>query len=92
MIAASGFVDEVDGLVGKKSVGTGAIVDVRVVVIVFVKRKRYSSDHYYTDINNGTSADRQLATYLQHGGDDNREEALKAVVDQLVAETKRDVY
>ena len=26
--------------------------------IVFVKRRPYSSDHYYTDINNGTSADR----------------------------------
>ncbi|MCF7956933.1 MAG: hypothetical protein K9M57_00655 [Phycisphaerae bacterium] len=26
--------------------------------IIFVKRKPYSSDHYYTDINNGTSADR----------------------------------
>jgi len=26
--------------------------------IVFVKRKPYSSDHYYTDINNGTSGDR----------------------------------
>jgi hypothetical protein len=26
--------------------------------IVFVKRKQYSSDHYYTDINNGTSGDR----------------------------------
>ena len=26
--------------------------------LVFVKRKPYSSDHYYTDINNGTSADR----------------------------------
>jgi len=26
--------------------------------IVFVKRKPYSSNHYYTDINNGTSADR----------------------------------
>ncbi|MBM3882478.1 MAG: hypothetical protein FJ387_22600 [Verrucomicrobia bacterium] len=26
--------------------------------IVFVKRKPYSSDHYYTDIDNGTSADR----------------------------------
>ncbi len=26
--------------------------------IAFVKRKPYSSDHYYTDINNGTSADR----------------------------------
>lgn len=29
--------------------------------IVFVKRKPYSSDHYYTDINNGTSPDRFLA-------------------------------
>ena len=26
--------------------------------IIFVKRKPYSSDHYYTNINNGTSADR----------------------------------
>ncbi len=29
--------------------------------IVFVKRKPYSSDHYYTDINNGTSPDRFCA-------------------------------
>jgi hypothetical protein len=28
--------------------------------IVFVKRKPYSSDHFYTDINNGTSPDRFL--------------------------------
>jgi hypothetical protein len=28
--------------------------------IIFVKRKQYSSDHYYTDINNGTSGDRFL--------------------------------
>ncbi|MBE0536935.1 MAG: hypothetical protein IH624_14825 [Phycisphaerae bacterium] len=28
--------------------------------IVLVKRKPYSSDHYYTDIDNGTSADRFL--------------------------------
>jgi glutamate---cysteine ligase / carboxylate-amine ligase len=40
---------------------------------------------------NGTSADRQIATYIKHGGDDNREEALKAVVDQLVAETEEGV-
>ncbi|MCK5861740.1 MAG: hypothetical protein KAH38_04595 [Candidatus Hydrogenedentes bacterium] len=26
--------------------------------IIFVKRKPYSSDHYYTDINNGTRSDR----------------------------------
>jgi cytochrome c553 len=28
--------------------------------IIFVKRKPWSSDHYYTDINNGTSPDRFL--------------------------------
>ncbi|MGA2066086.1 MAG: hypothetical protein ABSG86_14020 [Thermoguttaceae bacterium] len=32
--------------------------------IVFVKRKPYSSDHYYTDINNGTSPDR----FVPHNG------------------------
>lgn len=36
----------------------------------------------------GSSADRQLAVYRKHGGDENREEALKAVVDHLVAETR----
>jgi len=37
--------------------------------IVFVKRKPYSSDHYYTDINNGTSGDRFLpdnGIYVYH--------------------------
>jgi len=29
--------------------------------IIFVKRKPYSSDHYYTDINNGTTPDRFVA-------------------------------
>lgn len=32
--------------------------DVGFEELVFVKRKPYSSDHYYTDINNGTSTDR----------------------------------
>lgn len=40
-------------------------------------------------LKNGTSADRQVATYFKHGGDENRTEALKAVVDHLVEETKR---
>lgn len=39
----------------------------------------------------GTSADRQVATYNAHGGDSNREAALRAVVDHLVAETKRGI-
>ena len=37
--------------------------------IVFVKRKPYSSDHYYTDLNNGTSPDRFLpdnGIYILH--------------------------
>jgi carboxylate-amine ligase len=41
-----------------------------------------------TILNEGTSADRQIEVYNQNGGDDNRNEALKAVVDALVAETK----
>jgi hypothetical protein len=35
--------------------------DVGCEELVFVKRKPYSSDHYYTDLNNGTSPDRFLA-------------------------------
>lgn len=42
-------------------------------------------------LETGTSADRQLLVYHEHGGDENREEALKAVVDNLVEETKRGV-
>ncbi|MCP4415179.1 MAG: carboxylate-amine ligase [Chloroflexi bacterium] len=41
-----------------------------------------------TILRDGTSADRQVATYEANGGEANQEEALKAVVDQLVAETK----
>lgn len=43
--------------------------------------------HLYDLIERGTSADRQLRVYAQHGGDANREAALRAVVDSLVAET-----
>ncbi|WP_420628858.1 carboxylate-amine ligase [Candidatus Leptofilum sp.] len=49
---------------------------------------RQEVEYVHTILRNGTSADRQIATYKAHGGDENREEALKAVVDQLVAETK----
>lgn len=44
-----------------------------------------------TILREGTSADRQLRVYHEHGGDDNREEALRAVVDNLVVETRRGV-
>ena len=47
--------------------------------------------HVINILQHGTSADRQLRVYREHGGDDNREEALRAVVDHLVAETKRGV-
>lgn len=48
---------------------------------------RKEVEYVRTILRNGTSADRQLAVYRKNGGDDNREEALKAVVDHLVAET-----
>ena len=44
--------------------------------------------HVINILQRGTSADRQLRVYREYGGDDNREEALRAVVDYLVAETK----
>jgi carboxylate-amine ligase len=41
-----------------------------------------------TIVDRGSSADRQIAVYKAHGGDRNSTEALHAVVDHLVAETK----
>ena len=52
---------------------------------------RQEVEYVKTILKNGTSADRQIATYKAHGGDDNREEALKAVVDQLVRETREGI-
>jgi carboxylate-amine ligase len=52
---------------------------------------REEVNHVRTILERGTSADRQLRVYQEHGGDDNQEEALKAVVDFLVAETRRGV-
>jgi hypothetical protein len=48
-------------------------------------------EYVRTILESGSSADRQLAVYHQHGGNDNAEEALKAVVDNLVAETKEGI-
>jgi len=53
---------------------------------------RQEVEYIRTILRNGTSADRQLAVYRKFGGDENREEALKAVVDHLVAETKQGVH
>ncbi len=50
---------------------------------------RAEVEYVRTILKNGTSADRQVAVYLKHGGDENRTEALQAVVDHLVEETKR---
>lgn len=47
--------------------------------------------HMLTILSEGTSADRQLRVYREHGGDENQAEALRAVVDFLVEETKRGV-
>ena len=49
---------------------------------------RKEVEYVRTIMKEGTSADRQIRTYRQNGGDDNSEEALKAVVDNLIAETK----
>ena len=54
---------DVNGRSTAEAGSTGATVDPDALgfdEIVFVKRKPYSSDHYYTDINNGTSPDRFL--------------------------------
>lgn len=48
---------------------------------------RREIDYLYTVVEAGTSADRQRAVYRDHGGDANREAALCAVVDSVVAET-----
>ena len=50
---------------------------------------RKEVEYVRTILKEGTSADRQLAVYRAHGGDDNNVEALKAVVDNLILETKK---
>ncbi|MFO7684297.1 MAG: carboxylate-amine ligase [Chloroflexota bacterium] len=49
---------------------------------------RKDVEYVRTILKNGTSADRQLAVYYKHGGEENSEEALKAVMDNLIRETK----
>ncbi len=49
---------------------------------------RQEVEYVRTILANGSSADRQIAVFEAHGGEENAEEALKAVVDHLVAETK----
>jgi carboxylate-amine ligase len=49
---------------------------------------REEVEYVRTILEKGTSADRQIDVYKANGGDDNAQEALKAVVDHLVAETQ----
>jgi carboxylate-amine ligase len=52
---------------------------------------RQEVEYIRTILKEGTSADRQIAVYRKHGGDDNREVALKAVVDNLIMETREGI-
>jgi carboxylate-amine ligase len=49
---------------------------------------REEVEYVQTILEKGTSADRQIAVYNAHGGQNNADEALKAVVDHLIAETQ----
>jgi carboxylate-amine ligase len=53
---------------------------------------REEVEYVRTILEKGSSADRQIAVYREHGGEDNHAEAIKAVVDHLVAETKRGLW
>jgi carboxylate-amine ligase len=52
---------------------------------------RQEVEYIRTILKEGTSADRQIAIFRKHGGDDNRQEALKAVVDNLILETREGI-
>jgi carboxylate-amine ligase len=49
---------------------------------------RQEVEYVRTILDKGSSADRQIAVYMANGGEDNHKEALIAVVDHLVAETR----
>jgi carboxylate-amine ligase len=53
---------------------------------------RKEVEYVRTILKNGSSADRQIAVYQAHGGENNHAEAIRAVVDHLVAETKLGLY
>jgi carboxylate-amine ligase len=53
---------------------------------------RKEAEFVRTILQNGTSAHRQVRVYNAHGGDANRKEALKAVVDSVVADTKQGLH
>jgi len=49
-------------------------------------------EHVHNILRDGTSADKQLRVYRENGGEENHDEAMRAVVDHLVAETRRGVF
>jgi carboxylate-amine ligase len=49
---------------------------------------RREVEYINTIMIEGTSADRQIAVYEAAGGDENRTEALIAIVDSLIGETQ----
>jgi carboxylate-amine ligase len=49
---------------------------------------RQEVEYVHTILEKGSSADRQIAVYQAHGGNENSEAALRAVVDHLVRETQ----
>ncbi len=53
---------------------------------------RKEVEYVRTILEKGSSADRQIAVYRAHGGEDNHAEAIRAVVDHLVAETKQGLW
>ncbi len=53
---------------------------------------RKEIEYVYEILDKGTSADRQLKVFNDHGGDANRDEALKAVVDHIMEETEMGLF
>lgn len=52
---------------------------------------REAVEQVHNILRDGTSADKQLRVYDEHGGERNHEEAMRAVVDHLILETRRGV-
>lgn len=53
---------------------------------------RQDIEYIHNIIKNGSSADRQIEVYRSNGGDENKEDALKAVVDYLIDQTEQGIW
>jgi glutamate---cysteine ligase / carboxylate-amine ligase len=79
----------------EKSVPFGTLMDELLELlddVVDELDSREEVEYVRTILAEGASADRQVATYRAHGGDESRQEALKAVVDRLVTETQEGIW